>query len=100
MKPRQYSETNVLQNSVVVVSQNYLTATNPECSWKVPPVNRREVFCRDNHTRQYCGSTKRLTLDPVRHPHLGQRGSSLQTVQLQKGRSHPSRGENAAVSKT
>ncbi|MBF2028905.1 MAG: HNH endonuclease [Oscillatoriales cyanobacterium C42_A2020_001] len=42
-----------------------LTATNPERYWKVPPVNRREVFRRDNHTCQYCGSTKRLTLDHV-----------------------------------
>jgi 5-methylcytosine-specific restriction endonuclease McrA len=42
-----------------------LTAGNPERHWKVPPVNRREVLKRDNHTCQYCGSTKRLTLDHV-----------------------------------
>lgn len=42
-----------------------LTVGNPERHWKVPPVNRREVLRRDNHTCQYCGSTKRLTLDHV-----------------------------------
>lgn len=36
-----------------------------ERMWKVPPVNRREVLRRDHHTCQYCGSTKRLTLDHV-----------------------------------
>jgi 5-methylcytosine-specific restriction endonuclease McrA len=42
-----------------------LTVGNPERHWKVPPVNRREVLKRDNHTCQYCGSTKYLTLDHV-----------------------------------
>jgi 5-methylcytosine-specific restriction endonuclease McrA len=42
-----------------------LTSGNPERQWKVPPVNRREVFRRDHHACQYCGSTKRLTLDHV-----------------------------------
>ncbi len=42
-----------------------LTVGNPERHWKVPPVNRREVLRRDNHTCQYCGSTKHLTLDHV-----------------------------------
>lgn len=42
-----------------------LTVGNPERHWKVPPVNRREVLKRDNHTCQYCGSTKHLTLDHV-----------------------------------
>ena len=42
-----------------------LTSGNPERHWKVPPVNRREIFRRDNHTCQYCGSTKHLTLDHV-----------------------------------
>lgn len=42
-----------------------LTATNPKHHWKVPPVSRREVFRRDNHTCQYCGSTKQLTIDHV-----------------------------------
>ncbi|MBD2341253.1 HNH endonuclease [Calothrix sp. FACHB-156] len=42
-----------------------LTIGNPERHWKVPPVNRREVLKRDNHTCQYCGSTKHLTLDHV-----------------------------------
>ncbi|MBU7585060.1 MAG: HNH endonuclease [Nostoc sp. TH1S01] len=36
-----------------------------EGTWKVPPVNRREVLRRDHHTCQYCGSSKRLTLDHV-----------------------------------
>lgn len=42
-----------------------LTATSPERLWKQPPVNRRELFRRDQHTCQYCGSTKRLTIDHV-----------------------------------
>lgn len=42
-----------------------LTIGNPEHHWKVPPVTRREVFRRDHHTCQYCGSPKRLTLDHV-----------------------------------
>lgn len=42
-----------------------LTSGNPERHWKIPPVNRREVFRRDHHTCQYCGNTKRLTLDHV-----------------------------------
>lgn len=41
-----------------------LTGGNPERHWKAPPVSR-EVFRRDDHTCQYCGSTKRLTLDHV-----------------------------------
>ncbi len=36
-----------------------------ERHWKVPPVSRREVFRRDQHTCQYCGHTKRLTIDHV-----------------------------------
>lgn len=42
-----------------------LTVSNPERLWKVPPVNRREVLRRDNHACQYCGSTKKLTIDHV-----------------------------------
>lgn len=42
-----------------------LTVGNTERLWKVPPVNRREVLRRDGHTCQYCGSTKKLTLDHV-----------------------------------
>ena len=34
-------------------------------TWKVPPVNRRNVLKRDRHSCQYCGSTKHLTLDHV-----------------------------------
>jgi 5-methylcytosine-specific restriction endonuclease McrA len=36
-----------------------------ERTWKVPPVNRREVLKRDHYTCQYCGSSKHLTLDHV-----------------------------------
>jgi 5-methylcytosine-specific restriction endonuclease McrA len=39
--------------------------TGTERIWKVPRVNRREVLRRDNHTCQYCGSRKNLTLDHV-----------------------------------
>ncbi|MBD2075892.1 HNH endonuclease [Phormidium sp. FACHB-592] len=42
-----------------------LTSGKPGSHWKVPPVSRREVFRRDSHTCQYCGSTKKLTLDHV-----------------------------------
>jgi 5-methylcytosine-specific restriction endonuclease McrA len=42
-----------------------LTSGNPERHWKPPAVNRREIFRRDQHTCQYCGSTKHLTLDHV-----------------------------------
>ncbi|PAX59782.1 HNH endonuclease [Brunnivagina elsteri] len=53
-------------NVVLQVSEHIrLTVGNPERHWKVPPVNRREVLKRDNHTCQYCGSTKHLTLDHV-----------------------------------
>jgi 5-methylcytosine-specific restriction endonuclease McrA len=37
----------------------------PVGTWRIPPVSRREVFRRDSHTCQYCGSTKHLTLDHV-----------------------------------
>lgn len=53
-------------SQVYYVSEHIrLTGSNPERLWKVPPVNRREVLRRDNHTCQYCGSTKHLTLDHV-----------------------------------
>ncbi|MEM7712440.1 MAG: HNH endonuclease [Cyanobacteria bacterium P01_A01_bin.68] len=42
-----------------------LSASNAKRQWKVLPVNRREILRRDNHTCQYCGSTKHLTLDHV-----------------------------------
>jgi 5-methylcytosine-specific restriction endonuclease McrA len=42
-----------------------LKGGNPERMWKVPPVSRRELLKRDNHTCQYCGSTKHLTIDHV-----------------------------------
>lgn len=42
-----------------------LTMTDAERVWKLPPVNRREVLRRDKSACQYCGSTKKLTLDHV-----------------------------------
>lgn len=42
-----------------------LTIGKSERLWRVPPVARREVLRRDSHTCQYCGSTKKLTLDHV-----------------------------------
>lgn len=42
-----------------------LTSGNASRHWKIPAVSRREVFRRDEHTCQYCGSHKRLTLDHV-----------------------------------
>ncbi len=50
---------------VRVPEQIRLTFTSNERVWKIPPVNRREVLRRDGHACQYCGSTKRLTLDHV-----------------------------------
>ena len=51
--------------AISVPEQIRLTFTSNERIWKVPPVNRREVLRRDGHSCQYCGSTKRLTLDHV-----------------------------------
>jgi 5-methylcytosine-specific restriction endonuclease McrA len=42
-----------------------LKINSTERIWKVPPVNRREVLRRDKHQCQYCGSSKKLTLDHV-----------------------------------
>ncbi|MBE9130231.1 MULTISPECIES: HNH endonuclease [unclassified Coleofasciculus] len=42
-----------------------LTKTDRERVWRVPAVNRREVLRRDKHACQYCGSTKKLTLEHV-----------------------------------
>jgi len=42
-----------------------LTVSYTQRAWKIPAVNRREVLRRDKHTCQYCGSTKRLTLDHI-----------------------------------
>jgi 5-methylcytosine-specific restriction endonuclease McrA len=50
---------------LLVPEQIRLTMTGTERIWKIPPVNRREVLRRDKHACQYCGSTKRLTLDHV-----------------------------------
>ncbi|WNN91358.1 HNH endonuclease [Gloeocapsopsis dulcis] len=53
--------------SIVLAVPAYirLTVASVERIWKVPSVNRREVLRRDNHTCQYCGSRKHLTLDHV-----------------------------------
>lgn len=48
-----------------VPEQIRLTVGSAERRWKVPAVSRREVLRRDGHTCQYCGSSKRLTLDHV-----------------------------------
>lgn len=42
-----------------------LTVGSLERFWKTPSVNRRDVFKRDKHRCQYCGSRSRLTLDHV-----------------------------------
>lgn len=53
--------------SIVIAVPAYirLTLVSTERIWRIPPVNRREVLRRDNHSCQYCGSNKRLTLDHV-----------------------------------
>ncbi|NEP36778.1 MAG: HNH endonuclease [Moorea sp. SIO3E2] len=53
--------------SVVILVPTHirLIVTETEPTWRVPPVNRREVLRRDKHRCQYCGSTKKLTLDHV-----------------------------------
>lgn len=48
-----------------VPAQIRLTMAGQERIWKVPPVNRREILRRDHQCCQYCGSTKRLTIDHV-----------------------------------
>lgn len=53
-------------NRILQVSEHIrLTGNHGERQWKVPPVSRREVFRRDQHQCQYCGSKKRLTIDHV-----------------------------------
>ena len=53
-------------NFILTVPEHIrLTVGGQERIWKVPPVNRREVLKRDEHTCQYCGSKKNLTLDHV-----------------------------------
>lgn len=42
-----------------------LTDSSPERAWKIPPVSRREILRRDGHACQYCGSTRKLTVDHV-----------------------------------
>jgi len=51
---------------VVHVPQHIrLKIASRERTWKVPPVNRREVLRRDHYSCQYCGTNKDLTLDHV-----------------------------------
>ena len=50
---------------IAVPSHIRLAIATRERLWKIPPVSRREVLRRDNHTCQYCGSNKHLTLDHV-----------------------------------
>lgn len=53
-------------NRVLQVSEHIrLTGNHGERHWKVPPVSRREVFRRDQHQCQYCGSKQQLTIDHV-----------------------------------
>lgn len=42
-----------------------LTIGRSERTWRVPPVTRQEVLRRDRSTCQYCGNSKKLTLDHV-----------------------------------
>ena len=53
--------------NLILIVPDYirLTVGGHERIWKVPPVNRREVLKRDEHTCQYCGSKRNLTLDHV-----------------------------------
>lgn len=50
---------------IAVPAHIRLAIATKERLWKIPPVSRREVLRRDNHTCQYCGSNKHLTLDHV-----------------------------------
>ncbi len=51
--------------NLLVPEQIRLLHGQVERLWKVPPVNRREVLRRDNHSCQYCGTSRHLTLDHV-----------------------------------
>ncbi len=68
-EPLNFSGTNyrVHSPSVVLLVPEHirLTITDAERVWKLPPVNRREVLRRDKYACQYCGCTKKLTLDHV-----------------------------------
>lgn len=48
-----------------------LTSSQRDRSWKPPAASRREVLRRDQHTCQYCGSRRQLTLDHVLPRSLG-----------------------------
>jgi 5-methylcytosine-specific restriction endonuclease McrA len=53
-------------NSIFYVPNHIrLTVASTERLWKIPAVSRREILRRDHHTCQYCGSTKRLTIDHI-----------------------------------
>jgi 5-methylcytosine-specific restriction endonuclease McrA len=53
--------------SVIIKVPRYirLKIAHKERNWHIPPVSRREVLRRDKHTCQYCGATKKLTIDHV-----------------------------------
>lgn len=50
---------------MLVPTKIRLCINHKEWVWKVPAVSRREVLRRDNHSCQYCGNTRHLTLDHV-----------------------------------
>lgn len=53
-------------NRVLLVPQHIrLKIVHAEKAWKIPSISRREILKRDKHTCQYCGSTKKLTIDHV-----------------------------------
>ncbi|MCV6639494.1 HNH endonuclease [Candidatus Albibeggiatoa sp. nov. NOAA] len=53
-------------NTTLAVPQHIrLTVAHKERRWRVPAVSRREILRRDKHACQYCGSTKKLTIDHV-----------------------------------
>ncbi len=51
--------------ALIVPEHIRLVTPHLEHRWKIPAVSRREVFRRDRHVCQYCGSTHPLTLDHV-----------------------------------
>jgi 5-methylcytosine-specific restriction endonuclease McrA len=53
--------------SLALIVPEHIRLVTPhfEHRWKIPAVSRREVFRRDRHVCQYCGSTHPLTLDHV-----------------------------------
>lgn len=62
-----------------------LTFKGKERTWRIPPVNRREVLRRDHHPCQYCGSTHHLTLDHVVPLSRGERIPGIMLLQPVSG---------------